>query len=146
MGTSNSKNTEEQARESLNEHLEYLQMFKGQILFRSTWENDYFYVISYSRDNNIISDIYKKKLLYNNCESDDNQECAICLDSIKYKACKIDGCNHMFHKKCLDKYVKMNTNACCPICRGGNDQYKISQMIDTHSNHSSNSYSSYDSN
>ena len=132
----------ENAKKDLQDHLDYLKIYENQILFRSTWENDCFYVISHTCNNNLTSKIYNKKLLYSSCKPDDTQECAICLDNIKKDACKIEGCNHMFHTKCLKKHIKMNDIACCPLCRGGNDMYAISQMKtpETYSYNSSSSY------
>ena len=44
-------------------------------------------------------------------------ECPICLEKYKigeYKR-KLHFCNHIFHKKCIDKWLINNIN--CPICR-----------------------------
>ena len=141
MGAKESKDKMDDAKKSLHHHLDDLKNNENQ-LFRCTWENNYFYVISYSFNNELTSQIYKKKLLYEKCKPDHIQECTICLYNIKDKACKIEGCNHMFHTNCLEKHIKMNDNACCPLCRGGNDMYIISQMIesDSYSYSSSSSY------
>jgi hypothetical protein len=48
--------------------------------------------------------------------------CTICLEGYKsgtYKR-KIS-CNHVFHKKCIDKWFKKSGNVNCPICRKNHD-------------------------
>jgi len=47
-----------------------------------------------------------------------NDCCSICLDNYKpglYK--RTIGCNHTFHKKCIDKWFKSCKDMTCPICR-----------------------------
>ena len=45
-----------------------------------------------------------------------NQQCSICHDIYKCKEYKRSlVCNHTFHKKCIDKWLKQNIN--CPMCR-----------------------------
>lgn len=53
-------------------------------------------------------------------KSDDpllSEYCHICMDNYKEKEFKrvIPSCNHCFHKKCIDKWLKKKGN--CPICR-----------------------------
>lgn len=67
-------------------------------------------------------------------DSDNNDECAICLE--KYEKYEKDenedktkndkiiktNCNHLFHKTCIDKHIEMNYNyeskkLTCPMCR-----------------------------
>jgi hypothetical protein len=53
-------------------------------------------------------------------KSDDpllSEYCHICMDNYKEKEFKrvIPACNHCFHKKCIDKWLKKKGN--CPICR-----------------------------
>ena len=42
------------------------------------------------------------------------QECSICLKPIK-KLLKRTACNHCYHPKCLNNWIKYNAN--CPLCR-----------------------------
>ena len=56
--------------------------------------------------------------------------CSICLEEIQSKQhkCNLD-CNHIFHKKCLNKYLKKNLlNFSCPNCRKSYDK-KIKDLI-----------------
>ena len=142
MGGSESKyqlNEAKTAKEELEIHLKYLENYKNQFLMRSVWQNDYFYVIAHSCEQEIVSKIYNKKLMHMTCTPDETMECSICLDPIKNNASKIEGCNHMFHTKCLKKHIKMNKSATCPLCRGGNDMDIITQINDRYSYNSSNS-------
>ena len=70
---------------------------------------------------------------YNNCKSINNnlckpikikendhvlsENCLICMEEYKIKQLKriLPKCNHYFHKKCIDKWLKKKAN--CPICR-----------------------------
>ena len=46
------------------------------------------------------------------CESD----CDICLGNFKVKeGVRKLKCGHFFHKKCIDKWIKLNPS--CPLCR-----------------------------
>ena len=40
--------------------------------------------------------------------------CIICLQDFENTIIKLD-CNHCFHRKCINKWRKINDN--CPICR-----------------------------
>lgn len=46
--------------------------------------------------------------------------CAICLNKIEDKEyIRKLKCNHLFHKKCVDNWLKKNIeNPSCPYCRG----------------------------
>jgi hypothetical protein len=63
---------------------------------------------------------YKKVRL-----EDTREECSICLEQYKVNSYKRTlNCNHHFHKKCIDKWLKKCTedNLHCPMCR---HQYTI---------------------
>ena len=43
-------------------------------------------------------------------------ECPICLDEFKCRQhCRKFNCSHIFHKKCIDRWLAKNTH--CPVCR-----------------------------
>ena len=43
-------------------------------------------------------------------------DCPICLDEFKCRQhCRKFNCSHVFHKKCIDKWLTKNTQ--CPVCR-----------------------------
>lgn len=43
-------------------------------------------------------------------------DCPICLDEFKCRQhCRRFDCSHVFHKKCIDKWLIKNTH--CPVCR-----------------------------
>ncbi|CAI9116381.1 OLC1v1017511C1 [Oldenlandia corymbosa var. corymbosa] len=50
--------------------------------------------------------------------SDSSPECSICLseyaDGDKARQLR---CNHVFHNKCLDKWLQAGSHATCPLCR-----------------------------
>jgi len=59
-----------------------------------------------------------KKITKKNIKKYDNDICPICLE--KYKPNEygrtLPKCNHLFHKKCIDKWFRINSNKFCPIC------------------------------
>ena len=46
-------------------------------------------------------------------------ECTICYQQFKsneyYR--ELDGCNHIFHKKCIDEWFFQSKSYSCPLCR-----------------------------
>lgn len=50
-------------------------------------------------------------------EMEQESTCGICLCEINEREFvrKLSICNHYFHKKCIDKWLKKNI--CCPMCR-----------------------------
>lgn len=48
-----------------------------------------------------------------------NPDCAICINKIESNEyIRKLKCNHLFHKKCVDNWLKKNIeNANCPMCR-----------------------------
>ena len=64
-----------------------------------------------------INNVFFNKMKTTTCE---NKFCTICQNKIKSKEHKIklDTCGHVFHKKCMNKYLKTClTNFCCPNCK-----------------------------
>jgi len=63
----------------------------------------------------ILGKSQKKKHISFDIEEDCH--CHICLSEIKESEWirKLPNCNHYFHKKCIDKWLKKNV--CCPMCR-----------------------------
>ena len=54
-----------------------------------------------------------------------SDDCSICLSKLKNKSLlKVTSCGHVFHKKCLEKYISTNQDSgsvpLCPLCRSGN--------------------------
>ena len=47
----------------------------------------------------------------------DKNECLICMEKFAYKKYKriLHCCNNIYHKKCIDKWLKKNSS--CPTCR-----------------------------
>jgi len=43
-------------------------------------------------------------------------ECPICMESMTSRTSRTIKCNHMFHKKCLEKWKNQN-KLTCPVCR-----------------------------
>ena len=55
-------------------------------------------------------------------------ECSICLDNISFRQhVRSLGCNHAFHKKCIDNWFKRNRR--CPICRSEAVQRRETHQI-----------------
>ena len=45
---------------------------------------------------------------------DDENDCCICLQKLENNILQLD-CSHLFHEKCINKWIKNNNN--CPMCR-----------------------------
>ena len=61
-------------------------------------------------------DYYKKnKKLKQKLIKDDNDICSICLEKLKDNKCVVLSCEHIYHKVCIQKWLKKNDS--CPICR-----------------------------
>ena len=46
-------------------------------------------------------------------------KCSICLEKINLKdyVRKLPVCNHVYHKKCIDNWLKNDINKSCPLCK-----------------------------
>ena len=53
----------------------------------------------------------------NSDEVINNQECSICVESLNDNIAIKLKCNHIFHKKCLEEWLKKSKNKDCPLCR-----------------------------
>ena len=67
----------------------------------------------------ISTKVMSKKLKKVIGKHDEDVTCSICLEDIRFKQhCKILKCNHVFHKKCISRWLM---NECekptCPCCR-----------------------------
>lgn len=67
-----------------------------------------------------INRTFFKSNKVSNCDNKCTHFCTLCQENIKkgehkIRLCK---CSHIFHKKCLNKYLKIQkTNFECPVCR-----------------------------
>lgn len=69
-------------------------------------------------DNQIVHD--NKNYNLNELNSDEvinNQECSICVEPLNNDTAIKLTCNHMFHKRCLEEWLKKGKNKDCPLCR-----------------------------
>lgn len=65
-----------------------------------------------------LEEIQLKDLMpkYTIVKKDEELGCGICYENYNPKEHKqMLHCNHSFHRKCIDKWFKTNTN--CPMCR-----------------------------
>lgn len=44
-------------------------------------------------------------------------ECSICLSNHTKDTCILTDCKHVFGTTCFDKWMNINKNALCPLCR-----------------------------
>ena len=55
-----------------------------------------------------------------------NEQCCICLQNYntgEYKRI-LPQCRHLFHKKCIDKWLRVGDGMKCPICRYNYNHYR----------------------
>lgn len=52
-------------------------------------------------------------------ESCRDTSCAVCLMSFRNKdqVWKLSNCSHVFHKQCLDRWLRYDARMTCPLCR-----------------------------
>lgn len=64
------------------------------------------------------------------CYAHTGESCSMCLIPMNDTNSRILGCNHVFHKQCLDRW-KRRTNT-CPLCRTPFDvpKYKVTISIE----------------
>ncbi len=62
------------------------------------------------------SDLLQKSKKIKKCDEILNDLCSICHCNYNINEYKRNlDCNHVYHKKCIDKWLKTNLN--CPMCR-----------------------------
>ena len=65
--------------------------------------------------NNSNVDDSESIIIYKNKQNDNFKECIICLEDMKYNEKLIlVKCSHIYHKECLEKWIKKNN--VCPLC------------------------------
>ncbi len=78
-----------------------------------------YYIGNFSfTDNNYTINSYHKKIYLesvNPSKKIQEEECAICLEPMEKNAVKLSVCDHYFHRKCIEKHLKINES--CPLCR-----------------------------
>ena len=64
-----------------------------------------------------INDLLGKPMYIKKDDELIDTDCNICMDNFVYRQYKrtLPKCNHTFHKKCIDSWLKKNSS--CPICR-----------------------------
>ena len=45
------------------------------------------------------------------------EKCTICYETLGFEHVELDGCDHVFHPKCLTQYFRKMNTAACPLCR-----------------------------
>lgn len=111
----------------------------------TSFENEIYYVeasMFYDKKDNEpigIKKYVKKSLILESINQKNSDKCSICLSTLQKRknsntCSKIVGCNHVFHTKCLNKYIsskkEMNQQPSCPICRYSeqDDSIKIEKL------------------
>lgn len=59
--------------------------------------------------------IHCKQLFGSSLPDEDITECSICYESVNNSASVLTMCNHVFCKKCFNKWTRKNDS--CPLCR-----------------------------
>lgn len=73
-----------------------------------------FFVIDDEDYENEQDPLHNIHLEVKKCEEE--SKCSICFKNIKKDSnIPVIKCSHVFHKKCLKKWIKINNN--CPLCR-----------------------------
>lgn len=93
--------------------------FMNELLF--IYYMHYFSLQNLQKPNLITSNIIKTQLgkynkinHLNKCE----ENCPICMNNYKlHEGYRILKCDHMFHKKCIDKWFLKGNHNNCPLCR-----------------------------
>ena len=64
-----------------------------------------------------INDLLGKPMYIKKDDELIETDCNICMDHFAYRQYKrtLPKCNHTFHKKCIDSWLKKNSS--CPVCR-----------------------------
>ena len=85
--------------------------------------NNDIHIELYSPTKKSTNEFLKKLCKYNkitnkNIKKYKNIKCSICLEAYKLTEYIriLPKCNHLFHKKCIDKWFRSKSNKFCPIC------------------------------
>ena len=98
------------------------------------------HIITESRPVHLVNQKTIKNVLGNysrftkNDKKDEVEDCSICMEEFKInEGIRNLPCNHMFHKKCVDKWFKTSTFT-CPICRKSFYEGESCMMQETNDN------------
>jgi hypothetical protein len=71
--------------------------------------------------NNLNYSKYKMNMKY------EQSDCSICLDELQIDKVSTASCGHVFHSKCMKKFIKVDDR--CPLCRTViyNDEIRINR-------------------
>ena len=58
-------------------------------------------------------------------EDDIDNKCSICLNQMTEETIHTTGCNHSFHRQCLD--IWENNHSSCPLCRANLHNYNVNE-------------------
>ena len=96
--------------ENNNEFVEFNIQFE--FINENEHQND-----NYFKDCNEINNTLGKPIKIKKNDTIEIDDCFICMENYKYLQYKriLPNCNHCFHKKCIDKWLKKK--ASCPVCR-----------------------------
>jgi hypothetical protein len=62
-----------------------------------------------------VAQINNATSLVNNMDTSGPEDCAICQESMEENLRKINRCNHLFHRSCIETWFQSGVT--CPICR-----------------------------
>jgi Ring finger domain len=62
-----------------------------------------------------VAQVNNATSLVNNLDTSGPEDCAICQESMEENLRKINRCNHLFHRSCIETWFQSGVT--CPICR-----------------------------
>lgn len=62
-----------------------------------------------------VNGIQNPSELLENVEPTEDMQCPVCLDAITTDAVKLNQCEHVFHRSCIERWF--NNHTTCPVCR-----------------------------
>ena len=57
--------------------------------------------------------------------TEQNEMCSICREPMAIPTAKISSCGHIYHRSCLEKWIKIKNN--CPMCRCEFHSFKVGE-------------------